>query len=379
MFEKANVTMRERAATELERFSAKISEVETQMQTLAPQRELAQLRAGAPGSSATAPSVVQTQRLTDSNLVDSLSDKEFMLERQIDEQKRLITEQEKVVKSAGPTSALASSSAYGVLLARRAEVEGQIKDLSTYATEKNPKLIQARTQLSEINREITRLESTSGTNPNALAAAPEARELRKMQSDLLRLQTELEVTRRDLNRKTERLNTLPSAEATGSAGVNVSPTRLNELKAEYDRLLARYNWLRDKQDSMQKLSGVAGQNLTMFQVIDAPHATRTPVGPNRNLLRLLGLGVSLGLGFLVAGARAFPRMLLINNDRDVEYYLGTPVLAVVPETLTPFERSRRRRLWLLRTVMLTLLAAMMVPVFVIALDRLQIFQILGSR
>jgi hypothetical protein len=85
------------------------------------------------------------------------------------------------------------------------------------------------------------------------------------------------------------------------------------------------------------------------------------------------------LGLLVAAARELPRMLLISNSRDVEYYLGTPVLALIPETLTSFERSRRRRLWLLRWLGLALLSAMMIPIFVAALDRVQLFQILGNR
>ena len=159
--------------------SAKIAEVETQLQALAPQRDLALLRNEAARSPDNAPSAVRAQRLAAANSIDSLSDKEFMLERQIDEQKRQIAEQEKLVSSAAPASGLAASSAYGVLLARRAEVEGQIKDLATFATEKNPKMIQARTQLAAINREIARLEATSGTNPGAAAnsASPEAREL----------------------------------------------------------------------------------------------------------------------------------------------------------------------------------------------------------
>ena len=44
IFEQTNVTMRRQAATELERFRAKIAEVETQLQSLAPQRDLAFLR-----------------------------------------------------------------------------------------------------------------------------------------------------------------------------------------------------------------------------------------------------------------------------------------------------------------------------------------------
>jgi hypothetical protein len=82
---------------------------------------------------------------------------------------------------------------------------------------------------------------------------------------------------------------------------------------------------------------------------------------------------------LVAASREFLRLLMINDDRDVEYYLGVPVLALIPETLTPFERGRRRRLLLLRWLGLGLLSAMMIPIFVAVLDRLQIFQFLGIR
>ncbi|MGH9853582.1 MAG: hypothetical protein ACREBD_27400, partial [Blastocatellia bacterium] len=239
--------------------------------------------------------------------------------------------------------------------------------------------IQARSQLTAINREIAHLEAARSANPDAAASSfsPEARELRAMQRELKRFQTELEVTRRDLSRKTQSLNTLPDL---GSApGGSLSTGHLNESKAEYDRLQGRYNWLMDRQDGLQKLSGVDGSNTAMFQVIDAPRASRTPVAPNRRLLMLLGLGIALGLGLLIVAAREFPRLFLIHNDRDVEYYLGTPVLALIPETLTPFERSRRRRLWGLRWVGLTLFAAMMIPVFVMVLDRIQIFHILASR
>src|SRR5215468_872050 len=374
MFEQANVTMRDQATKELERFSANIAEVETQLHGLAPQRDLALLPAGSAGSPDNAPSGVRAQRLTIAESIESLDDKEFTLGRQIDEQRRQIAEQEKLVNSAAPANGLVASGAYGVLLARRAEIEGQIKDLSNVATEKNPKMIQARTQLAVINREIARLESTSVTNPDAAASSPEARELRAMQRDLQRLQTELEVTRRDLGRKTQSLSALPGAGAATATAGTAPRDQLNQAKVEYDRLLGRYNWLRDKQDSLLKLSGGAGPKTAMFQVIDSPSVSLAPVAPNRNLLRLLGLGIALGLGLLAAAAREFPRLLLINNERDVEFYLGAPVLALVPETLTPFERSRRRRLWVLRWLAMTLLAAMMIPVFVMALDRIQIFQ-----
>jgi uncharacterized protein involved in exopolysaccharide biosynthesis len=374
IFDRTNATIRRQAAAELERFHAQVAEIETQLNGLAPQRDRALLRSGTPDN---APSAVRAQRLAAADSIGSLGDKEFMLVRQIDEQKRQIAEQEKLVSSIAPASRVATNSAYGVLLARRAEVEGQIKDLAGSATEKNPKMIQARAQLAAINQEIARLEAASGANPGAAlnSASPEARELRAMRRELQRLENELEVARRDLSRKTRSLKELPNEPTSEPA----STARLNEAKAEYDRLMGRYNWLMDKQDSLQKLSGNDGRNGEMFQVIDAPLEQSAPVGPNRRLLKLIGLGIALALGLLVASTREIPRLFLIHNDRDVEYYLGTPVLAMIPETLTPYQRARRRVLWGLRWLGLAAFLGAMIPAFIIVLDRTQIFQILANR
>ena len=378
IFDQTNAGIRRQAATELERFHTQIAEIETQLQGLAPQRDLALLKSGNLNN---APAAVRAQRLATADSIGSLGDKEFMLTRQIDEQKRQIAEQEKLVSSAAPASRLATNSAYGVLLARRAEVEGQIKDLASSATEKNPKMIQAKSQLASISQEIAKLEAGSGANsgPAVNSASPEGRELRTMRRELQRLESELEVARRDLGRKTQSLKELPQESPNAGLTETAGPVRLTEAKAEYDRLMGRYNWLMDRQDTLQKLFGHDGRNGDVFQVIDAPLAQRAPVAPNRLLLMLIGLGIALAIGLLIASAREVPRLFLIHNDRDVEYYLGTPVLAVIPETLTPIQRGRRRVLWGLRWLGLALLLGAMIPVFVIVIDRAQIFQILANR
>jgi uncharacterized protein involved in exopolysaccharide biosynthesis len=378
IFDETNAAIRRQAATEIERFHAQVAEIESQLQGLTPQRDQALLRSGSLNN---APSAVRAQRLAATDSIGALGDREFMLVRQIDEQKRQIAEQEKLVNSAAPASKIASNSAYGVLLARRAEVEGQIKDLASSATEKNPKMIQARSQLAAIDQEIARLEAASGANSGAAAnsASPEARELRSMRRELQRLENDLEIARRDLSRKTSSLKELPKEEPDAGLKEVASTARLNEAKTEYDRMMGRYNWLMDKQDSLQKLFGNDGRKGDVFQVIDAPLAQPAPVSPNRRMLMLIGLGIALALGLLIASAWEIPRLFLIRNDRDVEYYLGTPVLAVIPETLTPPQRGRRRVLWGLRWLGLALLLGAMIPVFVIVIDRAQIFQILANR
>jgi uncharacterized protein involved in exopolysaccharide biosynthesis len=381
IFEDTNVLMRRQVATELERFKAKIEEIETQLQELAPQRDQALIQNENARRRDNSSSTARAQRLAANDSLGSLGDREFMLLRQIDEQKRQIADQEKLASSPTSAGGPAATGAYGVLLARRAEVEGQIRDLSRYATEKNPKMIQAKSQLAAINNEIARLEAASRANPGAGAnsASPEARELRAMRRDLQRLETELEVTRRDLSRKTRSLKELPTEPPDAGLTETTTSIRLNEVKTEYERLMGRYNWLMDRQESLLKLSGDGGRKGEMFKVIDAPLAQQLPVGPNRLLLKLLGLGIALALGLLIALAWEIPRLFLIHNDRDVEYYLGTRVLALIPETLTPFQRGRRRVLWGLRWLGFAAFLGALIPVFIIVLDRAQIFQILANR
>jgi uncharacterized protein involved in exopolysaccharide biosynthesis len=378
IFDQTNAEIRQQAATDLERFHTQIADIQSQLQGLAPQRDLALLRSGSLNNS---PSAVRAQRFAAADSIGALGDKEFMLTRQIDEQKRQIAEQERLASSAAPASRLASNSAYGVLLARRAEVEGQIKDLASSATEKNPKMIQARSQLAAISQEIARLESASGANSGAAvnSASPEGRELRVMRNELQRLENELELARRDLSRKTMGLNELSKEPPNAGLKEVASTAHLSEAKTEYDRMMGRYNWLMDRQDSLQKLFGHDGRKVEVFQVVDAPLAQPAPIGPNRLLLMLIGLGIAMALGLLIAAALEIPRLFLIRSDRDVEYYLGTPVLAVIPETLTSSQRNIRRMLWALRWLMVAALLGAMIPVFITALDRIQIFQILANR
>jgi hypothetical protein len=200
-----------------------------------------------------------------------------------------------------------------------------------------------------------------------------------MRRELQRLENEMEVARRDLSRKTQSLNELPKETPNAGLTETASTARLNEAKTEYDRLMGRYNWIMDKQDSLQKLTGGDGRKGDVFQVIDAPLAQPAPVAPNRRLLKLIGLGIALAFGLLIASAWEIPRLFLIHNDRDVEYYLGIPVLAVIPETFTPGQRGRRRVLWGLRWLGLAALLGAMIPALVTVLDRAQIFQILANR
>jgi hypothetical protein len=73
------------------------------------------------------------------------------------------------------------------------------------------------------------------------------------------------------------------------------------------------------------------------------------------------------------------QLVSISDDRDVAYYLGSPVVALIPETLTSEEQGRARRLSLIRGLAVLAVSVAAIPVMVVVLNYLQLFQVLASR
>ncbi len=322
------------------------------------------------------PAAVNSQRLTTASAIESLNDKQFGLEQQIVTLKKQITEQQKLVKSKAPT--VTANPAQATLQLRKAELEGLLVTYSTQYTEKNPKVIQTRNQLAEVNRQLAAI-TTTGETESPLASL-EARELRDHQRELARLETEAEVTKRELERKKQFLTSLPSVDpSTAFTRTETSPAapQVQDFSGQtYTNLIDRQKALLVRRESLQRqLTGGTG----IFLVVDQPTVSQQPVAPNRNLLKLIGLMMSLGIGLAAALVLEAPQIARLQDERDIDYFLGTPVLAAIPETLTPAESNRSQRLVLARGFLTLVLAALAVPLFYLLLNGIGVFQILGNR
>jgi hypothetical protein len=317
---------------------------------------------------------LRSQRLAAASSLEMLGDRELSLERQIQEQKRQIAEQQEIVKSAPPDARAGSS--YGVLLVKKAELEAQLKDYSAQYTDKNPKVQQTQSQLAQINSNITQL----GGGQNAFAAtSSEARELRSLQRELAKMETELEITKRGIDRKKSGLPGGPAsippaamAGSPGAAGVE-HETDVERLRHRHETLLKRHDELRGK------IATGGGLDSGLFQVVDEPAEPRLPAGPNRSKLHLIALLIALGFGLAVVAAVETPRLFQVRDERDVEYYLGVPVLALIPETTTPLEEARSRRLALTRRFAVLALTAVLAPALMVLLSQSRLFQLLADR
>lgn len=320
------------------------------------------------------PTAVNAQRLATASAIDTLNDKQFGLEQQITSLKKQIADQQKPDKQklSGVTN-----SASRILQFKKIELEGLLTTYLTQYTEKNPKVIQTRTQLADINRQ---LEAASTEPEFSALALLEERELRDHQRELARLEIDNEVTKRELQRKKEFLISLPNVDPstafTKTENATVTSQAPDFSVPAYTNLIDRQKTLLQRRETLQRqLIGGSG----IFQVVDQPTVSQIPVAPNRPLLQIIGLAMALGLGMVVALSLEAPRVVRLQDERDIEYFLGTPILAAIPETLTAAENNRSQRLGIAGVLLKLILIALLIPLSYLLLNGIKIFQILGNR
>ena len=147
--------------------------------------------------------------------------------------------------------------------------------------------------------------------------------------------------------------------------------------ADYDTLRKRYDSLLDKQDALDKMRvAMAGLDPGIFQIVDMPSRPQVPAGPNRFKYQALALMLALGVALLVIAAVEIPRLNSIRDDRDVEYYLGVPVIALIPETVASAQGGKPRQLLIKSKIGMVL--AVLVPAVLVLLNYLNVFHLLAT-
>ena len=248
--------------------------------------------------------MARAERLAATASVESLKDKQYALGRQIEDQQREIAEQQQRVKSTPPPK---PNEAQGISAASQGRTGWPTQGLRHAIHRKEPKVAQTRNQLAEVNRQLEQL-SAAAEAETGQAETTEARELRGLQRDLSRLQTELEVTHRELNRRSASLTDLlvagPSAAATPLPAEGNSQSGMDKMAY----LQNRYVSLLDKLDRLQMaLSAPIERGLAPFRVVDPPNLPLAPSGPNRDKLKLIALALALAVGLGVAVMIEGPR------------------------------------------------------------------------
>jgi hypothetical protein len=143
-------------------------------------------------------------------------------------------------------------------------------------------------------------------------------------------------------------------------------------KAAYDSLLATQQRIALGADAASQQQGES------IQVIDSAYLPSQPVAPKRFLLFMMGLGMGLGFGLLLVVVFEAPKLLTIQNREDAAHYTNLPVLASIPDLLTPREARaipRRRKLLLVAGVVATIVS---IPLLALILRATHVFELFTS-
>jgi uncharacterized protein involved in exopolysaccharide biosynthesis len=380
VFSQANATLERQAVEEMKTIRAEMADIDARLAGLTNRRATTAARSSAASRAASAINEIRTERRVINSSVEELQNKQFMLEQQIANQKRLILQQQEIARSAPPpVDDSRAGSSYGALVRKKAQLEAQIQDLASNFTDKYPKLVQAREQLEEVNRQLAAAAAT-GEPTRAAATSPAHAELRSLQRELSRLETDLEVVNRELSRKQSAASTLPAVAPRGGSSSIVTGGSGGMDEFEERALSERYSALLRREEALKQFQpSTAGPAAPFFQLVDEPNLPEMAAAPNRSRLMMLAAVLALAVGLLAVAIVEIPKFNQINDDRDVSYYLGVPVIALIPETLTAAETGDARRRTMARRLVYLIVGAAAVPALIFAMNALGIFQILGSK
>jgi polysaccharide chain length determinant protein (PEP-CTERM system associated) len=274
-----------------------------------------------------------------------------------------------------------SSPAYGELMKRRADLNAQLDTLLKIYKEKHPAVIAKQSEIRRVNEEFDNLKKSSEKRV-AVATQTSSRkaELQKksleLENDLLQSQIgqiDKQLAAKDVERQQnsvqiagleQRINTIPNVKV-ALEGVTA---QYQSAKQTYDEILKKKN---DAETVVGVETNAQGETIRVQDPANVPQA---PVAPKRFLLTLLGTGIGLLLGLLLAAFVEVPRLFKIQNIDDAKHYTGLPVLASVPPLL-----SAPEKVWIRRSRWLKLMAGAaaalgIIPLIVLILQATRLFE-----
>jgi succinoglycan biosynthesis transport protein ExoP len=233
-------------------------------------------------------------------------------------------------------------------------LRAQLADLSSHYTDRHPDVRKVKEEIARTEKMRAQViadlnAKTSGT-PSDNATTADAMEMRDPSSPLVQLQGQAQANRVEIANREQGVKELTAKITDYQARLNQEPVReqeLADLTRGYDQSKANYDeLLKKKNESAMATSMELLQQGERFRIIDPPSLPLKPDFPNRLKFCMIGLGIGLALGVVVAGAF---EMLddRIYDEKEFQKLLPVAVISEIPAlTAVADERTERRRLWL---------------------------------
>lgn len=287
--------------------------------------------------------------------------------------------------TARQASQIEDTPAYAQLIQKRADLNGQLDNLLKVYKEKHPAVVAKKSEIDRLNDEVENLRKN--TDKRVQVATQQSKDKGLMQRKSLELeneriqaqigQIEQQLAGKDIERQQNtgqiaaleaRINTIPNVKV-ALEGINA---RYSSAKQTYDEILKKKN---DAETVVGVETNAQGETI---RVQDPANLPVSPVAPKRFLLTLLGAGIGLALGLILAAFFEVPRLFKIQNIDDAKHYTGLQVLASVPPLLSVGEKTWIRRSHWLKLAAGVAAAIGIIPLIVLILQATRLFDKLVS-
>lgn len=266
--------------------------------------------------------------------------------------------------------------AYAQLVQKRAELNARLENLKKRYQEKNPEVIQARTEINKINEEIEKLSrnteqrvsqaNQAGTRKAELQKKNLEIEREKADGQIAQIEDQLRFKDQELGQNAgqiaqleSKINSIPNVRVALEGVTN----QLELAKSAYDEMTKKFN---NAQQQVERESNDQGETI---RVVDPANLPASPENASkRPLMMALGGVIGLAIGFLFAAALELPSFFTIKTVEDAKHYTGLPVLASVPDLLTEKEVMAANRMHTLKVAAGFAAALISVPLLVTALQ-----------
>jgi len=240
--------------------------------------------------------------------------------------------------------------------------EAELQDLLLRFTDKHPEVIALRQTIGELKtREAEELATLSrgGTGTGAIRSLSVNPVYQSMQTQLSQSEVDIAALRGAVGQHEQEIARL-GAFVDSAPEVEQEYSRLNR---DYDVIKAQYESLVKRLEQAKVSDSAAQSGIVRFEVIEPPHASISPVWPNRGLLTIAVLFAGLLIGAAAALAPQFLRPTF-DNTRSLTELTGLPVLGAVSLLPKPGEplllRQEIRRLSLAGGGLVCLAAVLLV-------------------
>jgi len=216
----------------------------------------------------------------------------------------------------------------------------RLSNLQSAYTEDHPDVIRTKHDIAVLQKKIADTEGANGA-PSGSKGSKTSIEPAQIQQ--LRAQVHSDDSM--IAAKTKEQEQIRKQIGLFQGRIQSSPTveqQYKELTRGYQTALESYNELQKKRDNSEMATNLERkQEGEQFSVLDPANLPDKPSFPNRPLFALGGLGGGLALGLGLAFLLEM-KDTSVKTERDVEFALHLPVLAMVPEIEPASEKKGTR-------------------------------------